>query len=159
MVTLNGRDLYLGKWNTKASRAEHDRLIGEWLAAGRCLPASDTDLCVAELALAYWRFARSYYRKDGKPTGFPKNLRHSYTLKLENMALEFQEALLMANAERARRRGEWLAVADGKLVCLRALLRLAYDLELLAGNQVRYAGERVEELGRLLGAWRKGTDR
>ena len=43
--------------------------------------------------------------------------------------------------------------------CLRALLRLAYDLQLLAGTQVEHAAQLVDELGRLLGAWRKGTDR
>ena len=32
VVTLTGKDYYLGRWNTKASRAEYDRLIGEWLA-------------------------------------------------------------------------------------------------------------------------------
>ena len=53
VVTLNGRDIYLGPWNTKASRAEYDRLIGEWLAAGRCLPKPDADLTIAELALGY----------------------------------------------------------------------------------------------------------
>ena len=31
---------------------------------------------------------------------FPKNLRHSYTLKVENAGFEFQEAILMANAVR-----------------------------------------------------------
>ena len=31
---------------------------------------------------------------------FPKNLRQSYTLKLESMAFDFQEAILMANAVR-----------------------------------------------------------
>ena len=40
MVTLNGKDHYLGTWKTTASKAEYNRLIGEWLAAGRCLPAS-----------------------------------------------------------------------------------------------------------------------
>ncbi|HVC93565.1 MAG TPA: four helix bundle protein [Pirellulales bacterium] len=90
---------------------------------------------------------------------FPKNLRHSYTLKLENLAFEFQEAILMANSVRGRERSSFLRQADGKLVCLRAMLRLAYDLDLLAGTQVKYAAERVDELGRLLGAWRKGTDR
>jgi len=90
---------------------------------------------------------------------FPKNLRQSYTLKLEWMALDFQEAILMANAVRGAARAEWLAKADGKLLCLRALLRLAYDLELLAGTQVEHAVQRVDELGRLLGAWKKGTDR
>ena len=31
MVTLYGKDHYLGKWNTTASKAEYNRLIGEWL--------------------------------------------------------------------------------------------------------------------------------
>ena len=75
------------------------------------------------------------------------------------MALEFQEAILMGNAVRGQDRSRWLARADGRLVCLRALLRLAYALELLGGNQIKYAAERVDELGRLLGAWKKGTDR
>ena len=35
VVTLNGHDFYLGKWNTKASLAEYDRLTSEWLAGGR----------------------------------------------------------------------------------------------------------------------------
>jgi hypothetical protein len=90
---------------------------------------------------------------------FPKNLRHSYTLKLEMMGFEFQESILMANAARGPQRSQWLQTADGKLVCLRALLRFAYDLQLLAGNQVEHAARLVDELGRLLGAWRKGTDR
>lgn len=70
VVTISGRDIYLGKWNTKASRAEYDRLIGEWLAAGRCLPHSGNDLTVAELARAYLKHAKGYYRKNGKPTGW-----------------------------------------------------------------------------------------
>jgi len=70
VVTLSGKDYYLGRWNSRASRAECDRLIGEWLAAGRCLPSSrgGTDLTVAELGCAYWNFAKGYYRKDGQPT-------------------------------------------------------------------------------------------
>jgi hypothetical protein len=35
VVTLNGRDHYLGGWNTPESRTEYDRLIADWLAAGR----------------------------------------------------------------------------------------------------------------------------
>ena len=90
---------------------------------------------------------------------FPKNLRQSYTLRLESIGFEFQEAILMANSVRDVERSRWLAIADGKLVCLRALLRFAYDLELLAGTQSQFAAQLVDELGRLLGAWRKGTDR
>jgi hypothetical protein len=35
IVTIAGKDHYLGPWKSKASKIEDDRLIGEWLAAGR----------------------------------------------------------------------------------------------------------------------------
>jgi hypothetical protein len=67
--------LLLGKWNTKASRAEYDRLIGEWLAGGRCLSKADPGVSVAELALAYWRYAKGYYGKADEPTGSMPRIR------------------------------------------------------------------------------------
>jgi hypothetical protein len=68
VVTLEGHDIYLGQWNTATSRIEYDRLIGEWLAAGRRLPhvADSQDTTIIELGAAYWRFAQGYYRKDGQ---------------------------------------------------------------------------------------------
>jgi hypothetical protein len=69
VVTLNGRDFYLGPHNTKASKIEYDRLIGEWLANGRNLHNGEaSDLTVAELLLQYWKFAKGYYRKNGEQT-------------------------------------------------------------------------------------------
>ncbi len=35
VVTLNGKDHYLGRYNTAASREAYNRLIQEWLTAGR----------------------------------------------------------------------------------------------------------------------------
>jgi integrase len=69
VVTLSGKDFYLGPHGSKASRMQYDRLVCEWLEAGRRLPAQVTDLTVIELASRYWKFARSYYRKNGKATG------------------------------------------------------------------------------------------
>jgi hypothetical protein len=40
VVTLDERDLYLGRYGTPESRAEYDRLIAEWLGNGRRLAAS-----------------------------------------------------------------------------------------------------------------------
>ena len=37
VVTLRGRDHYLGKHGSAAAKAEYDRLIAEWLAYGRSL--------------------------------------------------------------------------------------------------------------------------
>ena len=70
VVTLYGNDFYLGPHGTKASKAEYDRLVGEWIAAGRPSrpPAQPSDITVVELAAAYKRFAKDYYQKNGKPT-------------------------------------------------------------------------------------------
>ena len=57
---------------------EYDRLIMEWLAAGRPVvsPADENRLAtVKELILAYWKFAQKHYRKDGKPTGSAERLK------------------------------------------------------------------------------------
>jgi len=71
VVTLDGKDFYLGPHGTAASRQEYDRLVGEWQAAGRKLPASGTaaDLSVVELAAAFWRHAKSYYGGEGAHGG------------------------------------------------------------------------------------------
>jgi integrase len=71
VVTIGGRDFYLGKHGTKASRDEYDRLVAEWLANGRRLPSSaggTADLSIVELIAAYLEHAKAYYRKDGRPT-------------------------------------------------------------------------------------------
>jgi len=40
VVTLDGRDVYLGKHGSPAGLAEYDRRVAEWLVNGRRLPAS-----------------------------------------------------------------------------------------------------------------------
>ena len=72
VVTLNGRDHYLGKYGTKVSRNTYDRLVGEWLTGGRSLPAKDAPLTITELIAKFWRHAERYYRKaDVTPTTEP----------------------------------------------------------------------------------------
>jgi integrase len=65
VVTLNGKDRYLGCHGTAASKAEYDRLIAEWLACGRHLPKTDS-LSVNEVILAYVRYATGYYSSGGE---------------------------------------------------------------------------------------------
>ena len=72
VVNLDGKDFYLGPHGTKTSKLEYDRLIGEWLANGRTLPAGPGNtMTVAQLSAAYWKFAKGYYVKNGKPTDVP----------------------------------------------------------------------------------------
>ena len=62
LVTIGGKDFYLGPHNSKASQLEYDRHISEWLANGRRLPgAADQGLSVTQLIAAYWRFAQTWY--------------------------------------------------------------------------------------------------
>ena len=78
VVTLSGKDHYLGPYGTEVSKAEYDRLIAEWLANGRSLKQSTDDqpnLTVNEIILQYWTFAKSYYVKKGQPTSEQSNIK------------------------------------------------------------------------------------
>ena len=70
IVTIQGKDHYLGPWKSKASHVEYDRLIGEWMAAGRpaFVQKLQAELTITELIAAYWQFAESHYVKNGRPT-------------------------------------------------------------------------------------------
>jgi integrase len=63
VVTINGRDYYLGPHGTKASKLEYDRLIGEWLADGRSYSfgAPAQQISVMELLADYLQYAKEYY--------------------------------------------------------------------------------------------------
>ena len=75
LVQINGDRIYLGKYDSEESKEEYQRLIAEWLSNGRqrvspptADPQAKAALSIKELILAYWRFAESYYSKEGKPT-------------------------------------------------------------------------------------------
>ncbi len=74
VVTLSGKDFYLGPWKSKTSIDEYDRLIREWLERGRSLkplesaPQGRQSKAVVEIIAAYLRYADEYYRKNGEPT-------------------------------------------------------------------------------------------
>jgi hypothetical protein len=78
-VTLDGRDFYLGRYGSPESRAEYDRLIVEWIANGRRLPAPTTpagsDLTVNECLFWFVEWSAGYYRKDGRPTSEARMIR------------------------------------------------------------------------------------
>lgn len=69
VVTISGKDIYLGVYESPESQVAYKKEIAEWLANHQLEigPASPTRT-VNEILLAYLRHAQQYYRKHGKPT-------------------------------------------------------------------------------------------
>ncbi|MDX2201032.1 MAG: site-specific integrase [Phycisphaerae bacterium] len=84
VVTLNGRDHYLGPHDSPESVDAYKRLIAEWTTAGPAAAAASAtvsaggaDFRVCELLAAYLEYAERYYIKDGEPTGEAKNVKEA----------------------------------------------------------------------------------
>src|SRR5688500_10525314 len=78
VVTLSGRDHYLGKHGSPESRARYQRLIREFVNAGFRMPAEDPlgGYPVAKLCDDFLSYAEGVYRhRDGSPTGTVENVR------------------------------------------------------------------------------------
>jgi integrase len=80
VVTINGKNHYLGPYGSPESYEKYARLLAEWQSNGKHLLEKENhpvngDLSVNELILRYVKFASGYYVKNGKPTGEFDNLR------------------------------------------------------------------------------------
>ncbi len=85
VITLAGRDYYLGAFNSPESRIEYDRLIQEFLANSRCpgvvqsqAKQSLESVTINELITTYWDFALGYYVKNSQPTREVQALKYSF---------------------------------------------------------------------------------
>ena len=100
VVTLGGRDRYLGAYDSPESWELYHRLVAEHLAARReppPPPPAEAPLTITELIARYWRFAKGYYVKDGNPTS--EILRFVRRLYGSTAASEFSPKKLKAVRE------------------------------------------------------------
>ena len=78
VVTINGRNHYLGPYGSPESREAYARLIAE-LEAVRSQPRPEKDPSVTatvnELLLAFWQHAKQKYVKNGSPTSEQRSYR------------------------------------------------------------------------------------
>ncbi|MEW4570473.1 hypothetical protein AB1L88_21620 [Tautonia sp. JC769] len=85
VVRIEGKDSYLGPYGSAQSHEKYRRLIASWLAnlpdeakaAGKDTQSTAASLSIAELLLAYVRFADGYDRKNGRPTKEAENMRQA----------------------------------------------------------------------------------
>jgi integrase len=147
VVRLNGKDHYLGPWPAGAKlpppdvRAAYDRLIAEWLAAqrgavepGAVGPALGPT--VAEVLLAFWRYAERHYRHpDGAPTTEPGEIKHALRPVRElyglTPAAEFGPRTLAAVREDMIRRGWCRTLVNRRVERVKRCFRWAASQELV----------------------------
>lgn len=65
IVTIAGKDHYLGPHGSDSSHATYRRKIADWSAGA---PSASKKATVADMVMAYQSFADGYYRKGGEPT-------------------------------------------------------------------------------------------
>ncbi|QEG36351.1 tyrosine-type recombinase/integrase [Bythopirellula goksoeyrii] len=110
-IELSGRRHYLGPHGTKASHREYDRILGEWLAAGRSntygVPADS--ITVVELIARYLSFAKDYYGTPKRGTYNNMRLGIAPLKELYGRTLANEFGVLQFKAMRQRFIGEDLS--------------------------------------------------
>jgi len=88
---------------------------------------------------------------------FPRSYRFSVGDRMVARSLDLLETLVEAAYSSDKRSA--LERANQSVNSLRYLLRLGVDLKLLAGDSQEFAAGRLEEIGRMIGGWRKAAAR
>ncbi len=120
VVTLCCRDLYLGKYGTRESRAEYDRTVAEWLANGRTLPrpisGKPADVTSNELLDAFLDWAESYHVKNGRMTGEVAHVRYSIKRSASFTGSNWLGKSVLFNSRRFARQSSIQGSAELRLI-------------------------------------------
>ena len=68
VVRIDGKDHYLGPYDSAESHQAYDRLVAAWLKRRQVKVGKVANITVCELILCFIQHAESYYVKDGKQT-------------------------------------------------------------------------------------------
>jgi len=88
---------------------------------------------------------------------FTRSFRFTVGDRIANLALDL--LLLLVEAAYSTDKADLLERASRRTNGLRYMLRLAKDLKLLALDSYGFAVERLDEIGRMIGGWRKSVTR
>jgi integrase len=83
VVTIDGKNHYLGPYGSAESHEKYARLITEWrarpghLAPIRAAGPAEAGRSINDLILGYFQHVQTYYVKDGRPTSEQDNIRQA----------------------------------------------------------------------------------
>jgi integrase len=135
-VTLGGRDVYLGVFNSRDSRQEYDRKIAEWMAAGRQVPADPQSVTVAEIIAAYRKHCRQYYLDADGTVGratvnIDEALKPLFRLYGKTPAAEFGPLKLKAVRQQMISHGRVRTNVNRHVTRVRGMFKWAVENELI----------------------------
>ena len=87
---------------------------------------------------------------------FPRNQKFLLGDRIQSTALDVLERLIEATYTRGRQ--PLLAAANLGIEKLRLLCRLSFDLKFLDLRRYEHAARSLDEIGRMIGGWRKADD-
>jgi integrase len=133
IVTIAGRTLYLGPHGTKTSRLEYDRLVGEWITAGRPTTklGGGNDLTIAELIRRYKRYAESYYANGGILYNIGSGCRALRLRYGETIAAEFGPLALKAVRDKLVEQGSSRTYCNRLVDLIRRMFKWAASEQLI----------------------------
>lgn len=85
---------------------------------------------------------------------FPKSQRFLLAERLSGMALDFYDLIIEA-VQQPQGQAQKLDEADRLLSKIRLYVRLSHDLACLSLGQFEHGARRMDELGRLIGGWKR----
>lgn len=140
-VRINGRDIFLGRYDSPGSRAEYARIIAELAVHPTPTdPNSATpgrrDVSVNELLLGFWGYAEAHYRRaDGTPTNELPQFRQTFRLVRElyghTPAREFGPLALKAVRQKMIDQGWNRKLVNQRVGRVRRAFRWAVENELV----------------------------
>jgi hypothetical protein len=131
VVTLDGKDRYLGRYGAAESKAEYRLLFGEWMAGGQSLP-DRTRRTVNDILLAHLRFAKDYYggsKEIEKITMAMRPLKQLYGL---TEAEAFSPLKLKAVRQLMIDDGLGLRTVNMRTSCIKRVFKCAVENELVS---------------------------
>lgn len=155
VVTIDGRNHYLGSFDSPESHQQYARLIAEWLsrrspplaglrrksgghASLRQPPQDSAPLSVNELLLAYWRHAEQHYSTAGKPTKELVCMKHAIRPLKElyglTPAIDFGPRALKAVRQHMVEKGLCRRVVNARVNRIRRVFKWAVSEELVPAS-------------------------